>query len=140
MAVDVKTRKRTASVAAFLKKAAPGARGAECKTLVAMMRKATGEPPAMWGSSIVGFGSYRYVYASGRSGDWPIAGFSPRKGHLVVYIMPGFKPYASLMKKLGKHTTGASCLYIKSLAAVDLGVLAELISASAKHMKQKYKA
>ena len=89
----------------------------------------------MWGSNIVGFGAYHYVYASGRTGDWPLVGFSPRKGNITLYIMAGFEQYDDLMNKLGKHKTGKSCLYIKSLADVDKGVLKELIAKSVAHMK-----
>jgi len=94
----------------------------------------------MWGPSMVGFGSYHYKYASGREGDWFLVGFSPRKRDLTVYIMPGFERYATLLGKLGKHKTGRSCLYLKRLADVDIGVLEQLISDSVAHMKQKYGA
>jgi hypothetical protein len=94
------------------------------------MRKVTGDPGAMWGESIVGFGGYTYRYASGRSGEWFQVGFSPRKTSLTLYIMNGFRGYAALMKKLGKHKTGKSCLYIKKLEDVDMDVLEQLIRAS----------
>ena len=84
-----------------------------------LMREVTGEEPKMWGPSIVGFGSYHYKYASGREGDAFLTGFSPRKQNLVVYILAGFEQYDELMAKLGKHTTGSSCLYIKRLADVE---------------------
>ena len=87
----------------------------------------------MWGPSIVGFGSYHYKGASGREGDWLRTGFSPRKQNLSVYIMDGFKSYAPLLKKLGKHKTGKSCLYIKRLADVEVDVLRQLVKASVKH-------
>jgi hypothetical protein len=103
-----------------------------------MMREATGNRAAMWGDSIVGFGKYAYTYASGRSGEWPITGFSPRKRELTLYIMPGFSKYERLMKKLGKHRTGKSCLYIKRLSDVDEGVLEELIRESVKRMREMY--
>jgi hypothetical protein len=92
----------------------------------------------MWGPSIVGFGSYHYVYASGREGDWPLTGFSPRKQDLTLYIMAGFDRYEALMAKLGKCRTGKSCLYIKRLADVDLRVLKQLVSESVKYMKRTY--
>jgi len=110
------------------------ARRADCETLVRLMEAATGERGRMWGGAIVGFGSYRYVYASGRSGDWPVVAFSPRKGELSVYIMPGFERHAHLMRRLGPHKTGKSCLYLKRLADVDLDVLRQLIEASVAAM------
>ena len=92
----------------------------------------------MWGPSIVGFGSYHYKYESGREGDMCITGFSPRKQNLTIYILPGFKRYSELMKKLGKYKTGKSCLYINKLEDVDMKVLKELISEDVKYMKKKY--
>ncbi len=103
-----------------------------------MMRKATGCRAKMWGSGIVGYGEYHYKYASGREGDWAIVGFSPRKQNLSVYIMPGFSPFASLMRKLGKYKTGKSCLYINKLEDVDEAVLEELIVESVKLMHERY--
>ncbi len=90
----------------------------------------------MWGSSLVGFGSYRYVYASGREGDWPLSAFSPRKQNLTVYIMAGFEKYPDLMKKLGKYKTGKSCRYIYNLDDIDRGVLKQLIKESVGAMKK----
>ena len=91
------------------------------------MQSATGEKPKMWGPSIIGFGSYHYMYESGREGDMPLAGFSPRKAATVVYGMTGFSDSEALRAKLGKHTTGRGCLYIKKLADVDQKVLETLI-------------
>ena len=130
----LKTQKTNASVTAFLKGIADDARRKDCQTLVRIMKAAVGTPPKMWGSSIVGFGHYHYKYASGRENDWFLAGFSPRKQDLTLYIMAGFDRYDALMARLGKHKTGKSCLYIKRLADVDVAVLQELISASVKHM------
>jgi len=93
----------------------------------------------MWGPSIIGFGSYHYCYDSGREGDWFLTGFSPRKQNLSVYIMSGFAKYDSLMKKLGKHKTGKSCLYINKLEDIDLDVLKELIKRSAEHVAKTSK-
>jgi hypothetical protein len=101
------------------------------------MREVTGERPVMWGPSIVGYGQYRYVYESGREGDWMLVGFSPRKTALTLYIMPGFSRYEELMQRLGKHSTGKSCLYLKKLADVDMTVLRELVGASVEHMRRK---
>jgi hypothetical protein len=130
----LKTQKTNASVTAFLKSVADDDRRKDCQTLVRIMKRAVGAEPKMWGSSIVGFGHYHYKYASGREGDWFLAGFSPRKQDLTLYIMAGFDRYDALMGKLGKHKTGKSCLYLKRLADVDVAVLEELISASVKHM------
>lgn len=104
--------------------------------LLDLMQKATGEKPTMWGDSIVGFGTYQYVYASGRTGDWPLVGFAPRKQALTLYIMSGFDSYDELLGTLGKHSTGKSCLYIKRLSDVDTEVLRELVIQSVAHMKE----
>jgi hypothetical protein len=98
------------------------------------MQQATQAPPKMWGTSIVGFGEYHYTYASGREGDWFLAGFSPRKNNLTLYIMSGFDDYAALLSKLGKYKTGKACLYINKLQDVDLAILRSLIERSVAHM------
>lgn len=108
-------------------------------TILELMKQVTGMEPTMWGSSIVGFGSYHYKYESGREGDMILAGFSPRKQNLTLYNMSGFERYDDLIKKLGKHTTGKGCLYIKRLDDVDLPTLKSLIEESFKHVKQKTK-
>jgi hypothetical protein len=92
----------------------------------------------MWGSSIVGFGSYHYRYESGREGDWFRTGFSPRKQNLTLYIMDGFEKYAALLERLGKFKTGKSCLYVRRLDDVDRKVLAKLIDKSLAHFEEKY--
>jgi len=103
-----------------------------------MMAKITGKPPVMWGPSIVGYGTYSYKYASGREGDWPRAGFSPRKGAITVYCMPGFTKKKDLLAKLGPHKTSVSCLYIKRLDDVDLDVLAEIVKRDLAQMATLY--
>jgi hypothetical protein len=103
-----------------------------------MMREATGKRAKMWGTSIVGFDSYDYVYDTGNSGTWPITGFSPRAQNISIYIMPGFSKYKSLLDKLGKHKTGKSCLYIKRLADVDEETLRKLIRESVREMRRRY--
>ena len=108
-------------------------------TILELMKQVTGLEPRMWGSSIVGFGSYHYTYESGREGDMILAGFSPRKQNLTLYNMSGFERYDDLLQKLGKHTTGKGCLYIKRLDDVDLPTLKSLIEESFKHVKQKAK-
>ena len=92
----------------------------------------------MWGPSIVGFGSYHYTYATGREGDWFVVGFSPRKQALTLYIMAGFSRYQELLTKLGKHSTGKSCLYVEKLEDVDLKVLRQLVTESVAHMRISY--
>lgn len=106
--------------------------------MLELMGKLTGDSPKMWGTSIVGYGSYHYKYDSGREGDFMKVGFSPRKQNLTLYIMPGFQRYDELMSKLGKYKTGKSCLYIKKLEDVDIEVLKELISSSYEYMTSKY--
>ena len=135
---DLKTKRTEASVDAFLKGVVDDARHQDCQTLVQIMKQATRAEPKMWGSNIVGFGSYHYKYASGREGDWFLAGFASRKRDLTVYIMAGFEHYGELLGKLGKHRPGKSCLCIKRLEDVDLTVLKELVSASVKYTKQTY--
>lgn len=108
------------------------------QVLIEMMRRVTGEEPVLWGTSIVGFGSYHYKYASGREGDFMLTGFSPRKAAMSIYIMPGFSKYGDLMDVLGKHKTGRSCLYVKKLADVDMAVLEELVRRSVIWMRGHY--
>lgn len=130
-----KTQPTGISVSAFLAGIEDEQARKDCKAIARIMREATGESPKMWGPSIVGFGSYHYRYASGREGDWPITGFSPRKQNLTLYIMDGFAEYGSLLQRLGPHKTGKSCLYIKRLADVDLDVLRELVTRSVQHKR-----
>lgn len=136
---ELKTKKTEQSVAAFLAALEDEERRRDCKKVLAIMKSITKSQPKMWGTSIVGFGAYRYVYASGQSGDWPLTGFSPRKQNLTLYIMPGFDKYPALMKRLGKFKTGKSCLYLKSLDDVDLPTLKTLIRESVATMKRRYR-
>ena len=133
---ELKTKKTKASVAAFLDQISDEQRRKDCQRVLKIMKEATGEQPRMWGSSIVGFGAYKYRYASGHEGEWPIIGFSPRKNDLTLYIMPGFADYTELMAKLGKHKTGKSCLYIKKLDDVELPILKKLITKSVDKMAE----
>jgi hypothetical protein len=132
---ELKTKVNTASVDAFIDKQ-PETVAADCRTIIRLMKKATGEEPEMWGAAIVGFGRYAYEGASGRSGEWMVTGFSPRKANLSLYILMGLEneTAAASLKKLGKHTTGKGCLYIKRLSDVDLKVLEELIVKGVKAM------
>jgi len=128
-----KTVPNSSSVGAFLKKA-PAKHRDDCKTLVEMMSSITKEPAKMWGASIVGFGSYHYVYESGREGDMPLLGFSPRATALSLYVMGGFERYESELAKLGTYKTGKGCLYIKSLDDVHLPTLKKILKANAKRL------
>jgi len=136
---ELKTKKNRRSAKAFIDSVQDERKRKDCREVMTMMRKVTGKQPKMWGDAIVGFGSYHYKYASGREGEFFITGLSPRKQNLTIYIMPGFSKYGSLMKKLGKHKTGKSCLYVKTLEDIDRGVLAELVEKSVLHMRQTYK-
>jgi len=131
---ELKTQKNDASVQAFLAGIEDERRRQDCQKVLEIMQQATGQPPAMWGTSIVGFGSYHYKYSTGREGDWFVTGFSPRKQNLTLYIMSGFQRYTQLMDKLGKHKTGKSCLYVKSLDDIHLPTLKKLIKESARHV------
>lgn len=110
----------------------------DCIELTKWMIAITGEQPKIWQKSIVGFGSYHYKYESGREGDWILTGFSSRKTNLSIYIISGFKPHKQLLEKLGKHKTGASCLYIKQLSDVNQDILKELIKQSVDLIKMKH--
>ncbi len=134
---ELKTRPTKASVQAFLQAVPDPARRKDCFTVLKMMKEVTKARPIMWGPSIVGFGSYAYKYVSGRKLEWPVAAFSPRKQALTLYIMPGFADYSELMSKLGKYKTGVCCLYLKSLADVDMAILKKLVEASVAHEKAR---
>jgi hypothetical protein len=136
----MKTKPTTSSVDAFVDSVPDEARRRDCRTLLELMREITGSEPAMWGSSMVGFGRYHYRYDSGREGDWFLTGFSPRKSALTVYVMAGFDRYEEIMRRLGKHKTGKSCLYLVSLADVDLDALRELVEESVRHVRHVYPA
>lgn len=132
----LKTQKNKASVEDFLNSVTNEKKRKDSFKIMELMREVTGEKPAMWGKSIVGFGSYHYKYASGREGDWFLTGFSPRKQSLTLYIMPGFDRYESLLGNLGKYKTGKSCLYINKLEDVDRTILQEIIKQSVNHLKK----
>jgi hypothetical protein len=132
---DLKTKKNAASVKDFLNAVEHERKREDSKRMLELMKDVTGEKPAMWGDSIVGFGEYQYRYASGREGEWFLTGFSPRKQNLTLYIMSGFDEYEKLLAKLGKHKTGKSCLYINKLDDIDLDVLRDLVRKSVEHMR-----
>lgn len=117
-------------VKAFVAAIADPAVRADAETLLALMRELSGQPPKLWGDSMVGFGSYHYKYASGREGDWFPIGFSPRKTNLTIYVLAGFERHAALLARLGKHKTAKSCLYVKRLADIDLPLLRRLLEDS----------
>ncbi len=123
---ELKTKPTDASVEAFVDSIPDERRRGDCRTLLAMMTEIGGEP-RMWGTSIVGFGSYDYRYASGRTGTWFRAGFSPRKQALTLYLMTDLNEVADHLAALGRHKRGKGCLYVKQLSDVDLGVLREMI-------------
>lgn len=137
---ELKTKPTGDDVTTFLDAVADPQRREDCHALRALMERVTGTEARMWGPSIVGFGSYHYVYESGREGDWFLTGFSPRKGDLTLYIMAGFDRYEALMARLGKHKTGKSCLYVKRLSDLDMDVLEKLVTLSVKHMRTRYPA
>jgi len=125
-----------ASVEDFLARVPDEQRREDARWLCALMRDVTGEPPVMWGASIVGFGAYHYRYASGREGNSPLAGFSPRAQHLVIYLVGEFgSRHRSVLDRLGPHKTGKGCLYLRRLGDVDRGVLRELIDRSVQVRK-----
>lgn len=136
MAAELKTKVNDVSVDDFLNGIEDEQRRKDCLAVAKLMEQATKAKPKMWGSTIVGFGSYRYKYATGREGDWMLVGFSPRKQNLTLYIMAGFEDYDDLMKKLGKHKIGKSCLYINKLSEIDITVVKQLIQKSVAHMKK----
>ncbi|HJS46910.1 MAG TPA: DUF1801 domain-containing protein [Gemmatimonadales bacterium] len=135
---EPRTRPTGASVEAFLAAVPDARRRADALVVAKLIERVTGERPAMWGPSIVGYGTWRLRYADGRSADWPVAGFSPRKAELVLYLMPEFGRYAPLLARLGRHRTGKSCLYLKRLADVDLEVLEELVASSVARVRAEY--
>ncbi len=133
-----KTKVNDASVMDFLESVENEKRKADSLAVLKMMKRLTKEAPKMWGTALVGFGTYHYKYPSGREGDFFITGFSPRKQSLTLYIMNGFQRYEELMSQLGKFKTGKSCLYINKLEDVDLSILEKLIIESVNYMNQKY--
>lgn len=136
--VTLKTRPNDASVEQFLDAVADAGRREDCRAVMDMMARITGEPAAMWGSSIIGFGSCHLRYDSGRELDWMLTGVAPRKQALSVYIMSGFEPHQALLERLGRYRTGKSCLYIKRLEQVDGAVLEQLIDDSVAWMRRTH--
>ncbi len=135
---ELKTRPTRASVKSFIDAIDDVQKRKDARKVAAMMRRATGKRATMWGDSIVGFGTYSYSNTAGKHFEWMITGLSPRARNLTLYIMPGFSRFDSLMKKLGKHKTGKSCLYINKLSDVDEDVLETLIRESVERMRKVY--
>lgn len=138
VSITPRTRPEAHDVTAFLDSVDNPQRREDAHALLALMRTATCCEPAMWGASIVGFDRYRYRYESGREGEWFVVGFSPRRQALVLYVMPGFDGYADLLSRLGRFSTGKSCLYLKRLSDVDPAVLEALVRASVADMRRRY--
>ncbi len=131
-----KTKENDQSVTKFLQSVEHDRKREDGFALLELFQEVTGEEPKMWGDTIIGFGKYHYKYESGREGDAMLAGFSPRKQNLALYIMAGVENYPDLLEKLGKHKTGKSCLYINKLDDVDTDVLKEMVRLSVKHMRE----
>ena len=134
----MKTRPTDASIDAYIADRASEAQASDCRELISMLGRITGARPKMWGPSIVGFGSYRYRYESGRTGEACLVGFAIRGRELVVYLVAEGKDQAKLLSKLGPHRMGKSCLHIKRLADLDLGVLEKLVAGSVAEVKRRY--
>jgi hypothetical protein len=133
-----KTQPTGLSVTAFIDALPNETRRSDARVLVKLMKSATGEKPKMLGPTIIGFGTYHYIYASGREGDAPVIGFSPRKAALVFYMSRGFSGSEALLARLGKHTAGKGCLYVNKLADVDRKVLEEMIVESVRAVRTRY--
>jgi hypothetical protein len=133
-----RTKPTGASVEDYIDARADAKQAADCRSLMAMLERVTGQPPHMWGPSIVGYGSYRYTYESGHSGEAPLAGFAIRGRHLVVYLMCEDEAQQSRLARLGEHSMGKSCLYFKRLADLDAAVLEELVVESIAAVKRRY--
>ena len=131
-----KTVQTNASVEGFIASIAHPKRQQDAGVLVDLFGKSTGFAPKMWGNSIVGFGQYHYRYATGREGDFLATGFSPRKSNLSIYIMPGYGDFSDILKNLGKHKLGKSCLYVNKLADIDLDIMAQLIAGGIERLDQ----
>ena len=135
---EAKTKATEASVASYLAAIEDDARRAECEAIAKLMRKVTKHEPKMWGSSIVGFGAYRYTYESGHSGESCQTGFSSRKADISVYLVAAGPDQERLLTQLGKHKMGKACLYIRRLSDIDVKVLQELVSASVAEVRRRY--
>ncbi len=136
---ELKTKPTDASVEDFIDSVESETKRDDCRELLKLIGKITGEKPKMWGDSIVGFGDYHYKYKTGREGDWFLSGFSPRKQSMTIYMMGGYEGSEDLLPKLGKHKTSVGCLYVNKLADIDLQILEKLVKNSIKLLKTRYK-
>ncbi|HYC02406.1 MAG TPA: DUF1801 domain-containing protein [Azospirillaceae bacterium] len=136
--VTRKTEPEPVDVAAFLDAVEPAQRREDARTVCALMERLSGQPPVLWSGGMIGFGRYAYRYESGHAGEWFRTGFGPRKAALTLYVMGGFDAHEALLARLGKHSTGKSCLYVKRLQDIDPAVLEELVAASLAHMRARY--
>lgn len=136
--VDAKTRATDASVEAYIAERARDDQRADCLALMALLGGVTGEPPRMWGPSIVGYGAYRYRYESGRTGESCLTGFAIRGKEIVVYLLADGEGQAALMARLGRHRMGKACLYLKRLADVDQAVLRALVMGSVDELRRRH--
>lgn len=137
---EAKTKLTEASVEGYLSGIAEESRREDCKALVALMERVSGCPARMWGTSIVGFGSYHYKYASGHEGDSCLVGFSSRKGDISIYLMPGYESAEAqaLLAELGRHKVGKACLYVRRLSDIQLPVLEQLVARSVSEIRRLY--
>ena len=133
-----KTKPSGASVDDYIASRANAQQHADCRELMTLLKKVTRQTPRMWGPSIVGYGSYRYTYESGRTGEAPLTGFAIRGRELVVYLMAEGEEQRSLLSKLGRHKMGKSCLYFKQLSDLDKSILEKLVAGSVADIKQRY--
>lgn len=133
-----KTGPTNVSVASFAAGVEPPRRREECAVMLELMARATGLEPQMWGPSIIGYGRYAYRYESGRAGEHLMAGFSPRKAAMTIYVIPGFSAFEDELSRLGLHERSVSCLYVKRLDGIDLGVLEDIVTRSVRLMKERY--
>jgi hypothetical protein len=138
MATTSKTTETDASVDDYLAAIDDEVRRDDCRVLARLMSGVTRQPPRMWGTGIVGFGSYHYRYESGREGDAPLTGFAARKGDISVYLVTGFEGREALLARLGRHKTGKACLYVRRLSDVDMQVLEQLVAGSVEQMRKRY--
>ncbi len=134
----VKTIETNTSVTDFINALADQQKKADCFQIIELMKQHSGFEPKLWGTGIVGFGSYHYKYESGREGDAPLVAFSPRKAEIVLYLATGFEEKEQLLTQLGKHKTGQSCIYVKTLKNIDTQVLAKMITLSIAHVQTLY--
>lgn len=135
-----KIQASAASVEAFLAAVPDARRREDARALDALMQSVVGTAPTMWGPAIVGYGRFRLRYDGGREQDWMLVGFSPRKAALVLYVTGGFDGHEALLERLGRHTTGTSCLYVKRMEDIDMDVLRELVERSVRHVRERHGA